>query len=111
MGKPNVAATGCNAASNAWTGTIDGRPYWLNYGWPDSGDALNGGQIDSQIDYSGFQASIVSTAETLFVRPDAPTPAYSFDCANVPAEATRVCKLNVAPATRMCSFSPSIQTG
>ena len=29
----------------------------------------------------------------------------------VPAEARRVCRLKVAPATRMCSFSPSMHTG
>jgi MSHA pilin protein MshA len=70
----SAATTGCNTTVNAWQGTINGRPYWLNYGWPDAGDALNAGQIDSQVDYSGFSASLVSNAETLFYRADAPVP-------------------------------------
>ncbi len=71
----SAATSGCSTANSSWTGSINGQPYWLNYGWPDAGDVLGGGQIDSQIDYSGFQPSLVSAAETLFVRPDAPMPA------------------------------------
>ncbi len=70
----SAATSGCNVGNSSWTGSINGQPYWLNYGWPDAGDVIGGGQIDSQIDYSGFQVSLVSSAETLFVRPDAPTP-------------------------------------
>ena len=71
----SAATSGCNTTVSAWQGTINGQPYWLNYGWPDAGDALNAGQIDSQVDYTGFSVSLVSNAETLFYRADAPTPA------------------------------------
>ncbi len=36
---------------------------------------------------------------------------YSFAWTRPPAAASRVCRLNVAPATRMCNRSPSMQTG
>lgn len=72
-----AATSGCNTTVSSWLGTINGNPYWLNYGWPDAGDVLGGGQIDSQIDYTGFQVTLVSSSETLFYRADAPTPA---DC-------------------------------
>ena len=36
---------------------------------------------------------------------------YSFRTASDPACASRVCRLKVAPATRMCSFRPSRHTG
>ena len=36
---------------------------------------------------------------------------YSFAWTSPPAAASRVCKLNVAPATKMCNRSPSMQTG
>jgi MSHA pilin protein MshA len=62
----SAATSGCNTTVSAWQGTINGQPYWLNYGWPDAGDALNAGQIDSQVDYTGFSVSLVSNAETLF---------------------------------------------
>lgn len=65
----------CNATSNSWTGTINGRYYWLNYGYPDAGDALKGGQIDDLVDYAGFTASLVGNPSTIFVRSDAPVPA------------------------------------
>ena len=36
---------------------------------------------------------------------------YSLGRTSPPAAANRVCKLNVAPATRMCKRNPSVQTG
>ena len=70
----SAAVSGCSLASNSWTGTINGRGYWLNYGWPDAGDELNGRQIDGLIDYSGFRAYLVGPPSTRFVRDDAPSP-------------------------------------
>jgi hypothetical protein len=65
---------GCSLASSSWTGTINGKGYWLNYGWPDAGDELNARQIDALIDYSGFRAYLVGPPSTRFVRDDAPSP-------------------------------------
>ncbi len=64
----------CNAGSASWTGTLNGRDYWLNYGWPDAGDELNARQIDALVEYTGFRAYIVGNPSTRFVRDDAPTP-------------------------------------
>ena len=69
-----AAASGCSLASSSWTGTINGRSYWLNYGWPDAGDELNGRQIDALVDYSGFRAYLVGPPSTRFVRDDAASP-------------------------------------
>jgi MSHA pilin protein MshA len=71
----SAATSGCNNTSSAWQGTINGQYYWLNYGWPDAGDALNDGQIDAQLSYDGFTAVLVSSAETQFQLKGAPTPA------------------------------------
>jgi prepilin-type N-terminal cleavage/methylation domain-containing protein len=68
------AVSGCSLASSSWTGTINGKGYWLNYGWPDAGDELNARQIDALIDYSGFRAYLVGPPSTRFVRDDAPSP-------------------------------------
>lgn len=70
-----MTTSACNASTSTWQGTINGRYYWLNYGYPDAGDALNNGQIDDLVNYSGFTASIVGNPSTLFVRSDAPVPA------------------------------------
>ena len=72
--KVTGATTGCTDTSSTWQGTINGRSYWLNFGWPDSGDVLAGGQIDDLIEYSGFRAYLVDWSATRFVRDDAPTP-------------------------------------
>ncbi len=69
-----AAASGCSLGSSSWQGTINGKGYWLNYGWPDAGDELNGRQIDALIDSSGFRAYLVGPPSTRFVRDDAPTP-------------------------------------
>jgi MSHA pilin protein MshA len=69
-----TATSGCDPASASWQGTINGKGYWLNYGWPDSGDELGGRQIDAMVDYGGFRAYIVGNPSTRFVRDDAPTP-------------------------------------
>lgn len=66
--------SGCDLTSSSWQGTINGTSYWLNYGWPDSGDALGSSQIDALIDYSGFRAYLVGPPSTRFVRDDAPSP-------------------------------------
>lgn len=66
--------SGCSTTSSSWQGTINGTGYWLNYGWPDSGDELNGRQIDALVDYSGFRAYLVGPPSTRFVRDDAPSP-------------------------------------
>jgi MSHA pilin protein MshA len=71
----SAATSGCSTQNPSWAGPINGQQYWLNYGWLDAGDALNAGQIDSQVDYTGFSVVLVSTAETLFFRADAPNPA------------------------------------
>ncbi len=68
----------CDAASASWQGTLQGRQYWLNYGWPDAGDELAGRQIDALVEYSGFRAELAGLPSTRFVRDDAPDPA---DCA------------------------------
>ena len=70
----SAATSGCTTTNSTWQGTINGNVYWLNYGWPDAGDALNDGQIDAVVDYTGFQVTLVSSADTLFYRADAPTP-------------------------------------
>ncbi len=41
----------------------------------------------------------------------APRATYPSAGSSDPAEATRVCRLNVAPATSTCSRKPSMQTG
>ena len=66
--------SGCDLSSSSWQGTINGKSYWLNYGWPDSGDELATRQIDAMIDYSGFRAYLVGPPSTRFVRDDAQTP-------------------------------------
>ena len=70
-----MATTSCSPSNSSWYGTIGGKTYWLNYGWPDAGDNLNLNQIDTLIDYSGFTAVLTSGAQTRFQRDDAPTPA------------------------------------
>ena len=67
-------STGCNLGSAAWTGTINGSAYWLNYGWLDAGDVLGSSQIDAFVDFSGFRAYLVGPPSTRFVRDDAPSP-------------------------------------
>jgi prepilin-type N-terminal cleavage/methylation domain-containing protein len=69
-----ATTSGCSLGSNSWTGTINGKGYWLNYGWPDAGDELNARQIDALIDYTGFRAYLVGPPSTRFVRDDAPVP-------------------------------------
>jgi MSHA pilin protein MshA len=69
-----AATSGCDTTSASWTGTINGKGYWLNYGYPDAGDEIAGRQIDGMIDYSGFRAFIVGNPSTRFVRDDAPNP-------------------------------------
>jgi prepilin-type N-terminal cleavage/methylation domain-containing protein len=70
----SAPTTGCSLTSSSWQGTINGKGYWLNYGWPDSGDELAGRQIDALVDVSGFRAYLVGPPSTRFVRDDAPTP-------------------------------------
>lgn len=70
-----LTTPGCDATSASWTGTLNGRAYWLNYGWLDAGDELNARQIDGQVEQSGFQVSIVGNPSTRFVRADARNPA------------------------------------
>ncbi|MBS0394969.1 MAG: prepilin-type N-terminal cleavage/methylation domain-containing protein [Proteobacteria bacterium] len=70
----SAATSGCDLGSSSWQGTINGKGYWLNYGWPDAGDELASRQIDALIDYSGFRAYLVGPPSTRFVRDDAPTP-------------------------------------
>ncbi len=69
-----VSTSGCDAGSSSWQGTINNKNYWLNYGWPDSGDELATRQIDAMVDYSGFRAYLVGPPSTRFVRDDAATP-------------------------------------
>lgn len=71
-----MTSVGCDANANSWRGSIAGKGYWLNYGYPDAGDTLGagGGQIDDLLDYSGFTASLPNPLSTLFVRSDAPDP-------------------------------------
>lgn len=69
-----AATSGCSLGSSSWTGTINGKDYWLNYGWPDAGDEVGGRQIDALIDYRGFRAYLVGPPSTRFVRDDAPSP-------------------------------------
>jgi MSHA pilin protein MshA len=69
-----ASTSGCSLDSSSWQGTIDGKSYWLNYGWPDSGDELGTRQIDALIDYTGFRAYLVGPPSTRFVRDDAPSP-------------------------------------
>jgi len=69
-----MVTSGCDLNSSSWQGTLGGKNYWLNYGWPDSGDEIGTRQIDAMIDYSGFRAYLVGPPNTRFVRDDAPTP-------------------------------------
>lgn len=69
-----AATSGCDVTQSSQILAINGTSYWLNYGWPDAGDALNSNQIDALIDYSGFTASLVGPPSTLFSRADAPIP-------------------------------------
>ena len=69
-----LVTSGCDLTSSSWQGTLAGKNYWLNYGWPDSGDELGTRQIDALIDYAGFRAYLVGPPNTRFVRDDAPTP-------------------------------------
>jgi MSHA pilin protein MshA len=69
-----ASSSGCSLGSSSWTGTINGKDYWLNYGWPDAGDEVGGRQIDALIEYSGFRAYLVGPPSTRFVRDDAPSP-------------------------------------
>jgi MSHA pilin protein MshA len=69
-----MTTPGCSLGASSWTGTLNGRDYWLNYGWPDAGDELDGRQIDALVEHTGFRAYIVGNPSTRFVRDDAPTP-------------------------------------
>jgi len=69
-----ASTSGCDLNSSSWQGAINGKSYWLNYGWPDSGDELGTTQIDALTDYSGFRAYLVGPPSTRFVRDDAPSP-------------------------------------
>ena len=70
------ARSGCDPEARNWINSIDGKYYWLAYGWPDSGDQLNNGQIDATITYSGFLAVLAADkASTRFELTGAPTPA------------------------------------
>lgn len=69
-----MTTPGCPTGSASWQGTLGGRQYWLNYGWPDAGDELNGRQVDALVEYAGFRASIVGNPSVRFVRDDAPDP-------------------------------------
>ncbi len=69
------AAAGCSLTNSSQTLTMQGHTYWLNYGYPDAGDALGTTQIDALITYSGFTASLPTLAQTMFSRTDAPDPA------------------------------------
>lgn len=69
------ASSGCDPNARNWINSIHGQAYWLSYGWPDSGDSLNNGQIDAMIDYTGFQAILPNYWSTRFELTNAPTPA------------------------------------
>lgn len=69
------ATSGCDLNARNWLGNIDNQYYWLSYGWPDSGDSLNNGQIDAMLIYSGFQATLPNYWSTRFELVGAPTPA------------------------------------
>lgn len=69
------ATSGCDVNNNNQPDIyIEGKRYWVNYGWLDAGDALNDGQIDAHVDYSGFTASLIPIARTQFSNDSAPDP-------------------------------------
>ena len=55
--------------------TYQGKTAWVVANYPDSGDVLNAGQIDSLVDTSGFTVTIEYPSITRFAITDAPTPA------------------------------------
>lgn len=57
---------------------IDGVDYWLNFGWPDSGDILGWGQIDAHINYTGFDASLPAFDTTRFTISNASDPSACY---------------------------------
>ena len=69
------SVSGCNVQNNNQPDIyIDGKRYWVNYGWLDAGDSLNNGQIDAHVDYSGFTATLIPIARTRFSLDNAPDP-------------------------------------
>ncbi|HUO79140.1 MAG TPA: hypothetical protein VMU00_03265 [Steroidobacteraceae bacterium] len=72
--RTSASTSGCSLESASWQGTIDGKRYWLNYGWPHSGDELGTRQVDALIDSSGLHAAALGPSATRFVRSDAPAP-------------------------------------
>lgn len=67
--------SGCDVRNNNQPDIyIEGKRYWVNYGWLDAGDAINNGQIDAHIDYSGFTVSLIPNARTAFRSDTAPDP-------------------------------------
>lgn len=70
------AISGCDVKNNNQPDIyIEGTRYWVNFGWLDAGDALNNGQIDAHLNYSGFTATLIPIARTSFRIDSAPDPA------------------------------------
>lgn len=70
------AISGCDVRnSNQPDIYIEGTRYWVNFGWLDAGDALNNGQIDAHVNYSGFTTTLIPIARTSFRIDSAPDPA------------------------------------
>jgi MSHA pilin protein MshA len=65
----------CDLGNYSQQVTLSGRPAGLNYGWPEAGDGLGAGQIDTWIDYSGFTASLPNSQQTMFSVDGSPDPA------------------------------------
>lgn len=69
-----ITSSLCNENSNAQQITLDGVYYWLNYGYPDAGNTLDNGQIDSFIDTNGFKKELIISNATKFLIEKAPDP-------------------------------------
>jgi len=58
--------------------TFDGKTYFLNFGWIDSGGALGTDQIDTAINYTGFTASLPDDHNTKFTADGAKDPSNCY---------------------------------
>ena len=69
-----ITSSLCDESLRAVKIRIDGVYYWLNYGYPDAGNTLDNGQIDSFIDTSGFKKELIVSNATKFFIEKAPDP-------------------------------------
>ena len=73
----------CSTASGGMTFAVNGKTYWITYGYIDAGDVRGttyrgGVEIDMAVDYTGFTVTTPSAASTRFSRSDANDAAHCY---------------------------------